>query len=89
MAPRYFKNFLIFCFATIRRNSKYRTHLYNNFGSPQVHPRKRYTKSNIGIGTPNNQSKIHPTFPFSVLRITILTFFQTWDFLLFLNCHFQ
>jgi hypothetical protein len=30
----------------------------------QVHPRKRYNTTKIGIGIPKSQSKIHPTLPF-------------------------
>ncbi|MFO8087212.1 MAG: hypothetical protein R6T91_05310 [Bacteroidales bacterium] len=41
-----------------------------------MHPRRTNTTNKIGIGTPNAQSKIHPTLPFALLRIEILHFFQ-------------
>jgi hypothetical protein len=47
---------------------------------PQVHPRRRYSTNKIGIGTPKSQSKIHPTFPSSLLSIAIILIFQTGNF---------
>jgi len=52
---------------------------------PQVHPRKTNSTNKIGIGIPKAQSKIHPTFPFSLLRMAILHFFQAWRFFQFLE----
>jgi len=40
----------------------------------QVHPRRTNSTNNMGIGIPRAQSKIHPTFPFSLLSISILHF---------------
>ena len=37
-----------------------------------MHPRRKYSTSSTGIGIPSSQSKIHPIFPFSELRIAIL-----------------
>ena len=45
-----------------------------------MHPRRIYSITKIGIGIPKAQSKIHPTFPSSLLRIAILHFFRTWNF---------
>ena len=55
-------------------------HLWDNSGSPQVHPRRTNSTKYSGIGIPKAQSKIHPTFPSSLLRMAILHFFQTWHF---------
>ena len=57
-----------------------RQRVFSATESPQVHPRRRNKITKIGIGIPKSQSKIHPTFPSSVLRIAILHFFQTWNF---------
>jgi len=62
---------------------------------PQVHPRSRKSITKIGIGIPNNQSNIHPTFPFSELSIAVLLILPetaatvqavSW-FRLFVNAH--
>jgi hypothetical protein len=42
--------------------------------SLQVHPRRTNSTNNIGIGIPKAQSIIHPTLPFSLLRMEILLF---------------
>lgn len=43
----------------------------------QVHPRKRNNTNKTGIGIPKSHSRIHPTFPFSKLRIACLPF-SSW-----------
>jgi hypothetical protein len=60
---------LMLLFENLASMSLLRLRVFSATEPSQVHPRTRNSTTKIGIGTPNAQSKIHPTLPSSVLRI--------------------